>query len=100
MFLSLSVVVALPFSASLGVIVHVTPATNIVHSMGISLPMQFFKINAEHSSNYFISSQTPPYSVPLMIAATNGHTQCVERLLEGGALINYQRPVCNNIIMT
>ena len=44
MFLSLSVVVALPFSASLGVIVHVPPATNIVHSMGVSLPMQFFKI--------------------------------------------------------
>ena len=31
-------------SASLGVIVHVPPATNIVHSMGVSLPMQFFKI--------------------------------------------------------
>ena len=45
-----------------------------------------------------LSLQTPPYSVPLEIAATHGHTQCVERLLEGGALINYQRPVCN--IMT
>ena len=60
--------------------------------------------NAEHSSNYFIfsslSSQTPPYSVPLDIAATAGHTQCVERLLKGGAHINYQRQVCNNIIMT
>ena len=128
----------LPFSPSLGVFVHVPPATNIVHSMAVSLPMQFFKNlpvfrsrsmwlhirlhvlnhvisltwwvpfplshNAEHSSNYFIfsslSSQTPPYSVPLGIAATAGHTQCVERLLKGGAHINYQRQVCNNIIMT
>ena len=46
MFLSLSVVVALPFSASLGVIVHVPPATSIVNAiyLGVFLPMQFFKI--------------------------------------------------------
>jgi hypothetical protein len=37
-------------------------------------------------------------SVPLEIAAANGHAQTVERLLEGGALINYQRSVCNTII--
>ena len=44
------------------------------------------------------SLQSGAYSVPLIIAATNGHAQTVERLLEGGALINYQRPVCNTII--
>ena len=41
------------------------------------------------------SSQDEPYSTPLEIAATNGHPQTVERLLEGGALVNYQRPVCH-----
>ena len=44
------------------------------------------------------SLQEEPYSVPLEIAAINDHPQTVERLLEGGALINYQRPVCNTII--
>ena len=44
------------------------------------------------------SLQTEPYSTPLEIAATKGHPQTVERLLEGGALINHQRPVCYTII--
>ena len=48
----------------------------------------------------YSSTQTEPYGTPLEIAATNGHPQTVERLLEGGALINHQRPVCycNTII--
>jgi serine/threonine-protein phosphatase 6 regulatory ankyrin repeat subunit B len=37
-------------------------------------------------------------TVPLIIAATAGHAETVERLLEGGAIINYQRPVCNTTI--
>lgn len=40
-----------------------------------------------------VSSQKPPCSVPLAVAAQNGHTQTVERLLEGGANINRQDTV-------
>ena len=43
-----------------------------------------------------VHSQISPYSVPLGVAAGNGHARTVERLLEGGALINYQRSVCNS----
>ena len=42
------------------------------------------------------SLQISPYSVPLGVAAQEGHAQTVERLLEGGAIINYQRSVCNS----
>ena len=42
------------------------------------------------------SLQISPYSVPLVVAAEEGHAQTVERLLKGGAIINYQRPVCNS----
>lgn len=35
-------------------------------------------------------SQTPPHSVPLGVASQKGHTQTVERLLDGGANINHQ----------
>ena len=48
-----------------------------------------------HLLSMYTSSQTPPFSVPLGIAAGKGHTETVERLLEGGALINYRRLVCN-----
>ena len=46
----------------------------------------------------YTSLQSGACSTPLIIAATDGHPQTVERLLEGGALINYQRPVCNTVI--
>ena len=49
----------------------------------------------------YFSLQIEPYGTPLEIAATNGHLQTVERLLEGGALVNHQRPVCySNTIIT
>jgi ankyrin repeat protein len=51
-----------------------------------------------HGADPNIAVTVEPYSVPLEAAATNGHAQTVERLLEGGALINYQRSVCNTII--
>jgi len=35
-------------------------------------------------------SQAPFYTAPLQVAAGNGHVQIVERLLKGGANINYQ----------
>lgn len=38
-------------------------------------------------------SQVSPYSVPLGIAALNGHIEIVEELLIGGANINYQDKV-------
>jgi ankyrin repeat protein len=41
-----------------------------------------------HGANPNIALAVEPYSVPLEMAATNGHPQTVERLLEGGALIN------------
>ena len=37
--------------------------------------------------------QSPPYSVPLGVAAQNGHAQTVEKLLNGGAKINHQDEV-------
>ena len=46
----------------------------------------------------YASLQNELCSVPLEIAATKGHLETVDRLLEGGALINYQRSVCNTII--
>lgn len=46
----------------------------------------------------YTSLQDEPCSTPLMIAAGNGHLQTVERLLQGGALINHQRTVCNTVI--
>ena len=39
------------------------------------------------------SSQDDFRSVPLEVAAGDGHTETVKRLLEGGALVNYQRSV-------
>jgi ankyrin repeat protein len=44
-----------------------------------------------HGANPNIALAVEPYSVPLEMAATNGHPQTVERLLEGGALINLLR---------
>ena len=32
-------------------------------------------------------------SVPLGIAAENGHTETVKRLIEAGAIVNYQNKV-------
>ena len=39
------------------------------------------------------SSQNDLRSVPLEVAAEEGHTETVKRLLEGGALVNYQSSV-------
>lgn len=42
-------------------------------------------------------SQIPPYCVSLGTASENGHAQTVERLLEGGANVNYYDKVQNTI---
>lgn len=52
------------------------------------------------ASRLHMSSQTSPHPVPLEIAAEEGHVQTVQRLLEGGANINYQQEVKNREYLT
>ena len=40
-----------------------------------------------------------PYSVPLGIAAQEGHTETVERLLDAGAIVNCQDKVVTNTVL-
>lgn len=41
----------------------------------------------------YVSPQTSPHSVPLGVAAQEGHKKTVDRLLKGGANINHQDKV-------
>lgn len=58
-------------------------------------PSTFSKIHVETTLLPLLhsSSQAPPHSVPLGVAALNGHLKTTERLLVGGANINYQDEV-------
>ena len=40
-----------------------------------------------------------PYSVPLEVAAGEGHADTVRRLLEAGATVNYQNKVMTNTVL-
>jgi ankyrin repeat protein len=42
-----------------------------------------------HGADPNLPKTVEPYSVPLEIAATNGHAETVERLLEGGQILIY-----------
>lgn len=57
----------------------------------------FDAINHLHIFAFFFSlhikQQISPHSVPLGVAAQNGHAQTVQRLLEGGAITNHQDTV-------
>lgn len=59
-----------------------------------------------HSSDFIHTSLSPPlhsfsqnspHSVPLGVASQNGHTQTVQRLVEGGANVNHQDTVRHNV---
>lgn len=55
------------------------------------------EIHTSHSPPLHSFPQDSPHSVPLGVASQNGHTQTVERLLEGGANVNHQDTVRHNI---
>ena len=54
-------------------------------------------VNCMHTLPYSFMFMCPTmqdtHSVPLAVAAQNGHSETVEKLLEGGAHIDYQNEV-------